>query len=338
MRTSVRRATLALALTPLVSVPLGTVAWAATSSSTTTITSTPAPPGDASAVAASVAGIVDIGSTSAHAGSDGAKAHATALAIGGQDVFGGESTNGTKNGELIGTGDTPLGDAELAPWTASASKSDNSSEAAAEAALAHVDIASAVEIWLLHSTSAAKWSGDKSTGDSRSDGGEVNLGGGALDVLILHSEAHSGSKGKSDLVVINGNEIGSSDQVNGQCEIPADPLLHLICLTANGGSAANGVTTSGGQVAGATILGGQAPDVTVSKVDTKAGSTPKVSTVEGKKITQHGPLPHTSGPAASGQLPFTGSDAGRLAAIGAALAAIGASLTAMARRRRFLAI
>ena len=334
MRTSVRRATLALALAPLVTAPLGTVAWAATSGTSTTTVTSPAPPGDSSAVAAEVAGVITIGATSAHAGSDGSKAHATALALGGQDVFGGESTNGTKTGELLGTGDTPLGDAEVAPWTATASKSDTSAEAQAEAALAHVNLANAVEVWLLHSKSAAKWSADKSTGDTSSDGGEVNVGGGALDVLILHSEAHSGQKGKSDLVVINGNEIGSSDQVNGQCEIPADPLIHLICLTANGGTATNGVTTSGATVAGATLLGGQAPSITASSTGTKAGSAPKAksSTVQGKRI-EHGPLPHTSGPG-SGNLPFTGSDAQRLAAIGAALAAIGATMTALARRRR----
>lgn len=329
MRKSVRRATLVLALTPVLSVPLATAVFASTDPVATT---SPAPAGDASAVGAEVDGVITISDTGAHADSSGSTAHADALDIGGQTVFGGDATNGkSASGDAFATGDTPLGDAELAPWSASATHTGDGNQAISEAALAHINLAQAAEVWLLHSKSSASWTSAESKGDSSSDGAEVNLGGGALDLLLLHSEAHSGAKGTSDLVVINGNEIGSSDQVNGQCEIPADPLIHLICLTASGGTGSNGVTTSTGQVAQAIIGGGQAPGVTLSSSSTQGFrpvATPKTSKVEGRRIT------HASRTPSTGALPFTGSDAGRLAAIGAALAAIGAAMTALVRRRR----
>jgi hypothetical protein len=327
MKKSVRRASIALAMTPLVSIPLATVAFADT---------VPAPPGDASAVAASLDGVVTIAGTTAHAGSDGAKAHATALGLGGNDVVGGSSDNGTKSGNLIATGNTPLGDVEVLPWTATASQDASSSSSSAEAALAHANIANAIELWVLHSKSMARWQAAQSGGDSVSDGAELNLGGGALDVKVLHSEAHSGAKGSSALLVVNGTGVVSSGDVNGSCEIPLDPLLHLICLTATGG-VANGVTSSGAEVVGATLLGGQAPGAAISDTGTTAGNAQTPSNGEisnGGHVTQHGPLPHTNGPSSSGHLPFTGSDAGLLTALGAALAAIGAGVTTLGRRRR----
>ena len=338
MRKSVRRATVVLALTPLMSVPLGVAAFATTSGTTTTVTTTPAPPGDSSAVAAEITGIVSVGKTSAHAASSGSGAHADALDLLGQRVSGGDQTKpGSSDGNLIGTGDTPLGDAELAPWSAKVTEDSSGSTAQAEAALAHVNLADAVELWLLHSQSQAAWTPDKSSGDSFSDGAEVSALG-QLDIKVLHSEAHSGATGKSDLLVINGNEIGSSDQANGMCEIPADPLIHLLCLTADGGTSATGVTTSDGTVVSVDIGGGQLGG-TISSSSTKGGKglTPAPAQHNGGKnsggkTTNGSRLPHTTGPAAA--LPFTGSDAGRLAALGLAFAALGSAMVAFGRRTR----
>jgi hypothetical protein len=337
---SVRRATVVLALTPLVSVPMGVAAFATSSGTTSTVTTTtPAPPGDSSAVAVEVGGIIAVGKTSAHAAADNSGAHADALNLLGQRISGGDQTKpGSSDGNIIGTGDTPLGDAEVAPWSAAVQQSGDSSTAKAEAALAHVNLADAFEVWLLHSQSTATWTGAKSTGDSSSDGAEVSALG-QLDIKVLHSEAHSGATGKSDLLVINGNEIGSSEQADGQCEIPADPLLHLLCLTADGGTGSTGVTTSDGTVVSVDIGGGQLTG-TISGSSTKGGiaQTPAPAQHNGGKNTggktTHGSrLPHTSGPAAAG-LPFTGSDAGRLAALGLAFAALGSAMVAFARRTR----
>jgi hypothetical protein len=319
---------------------MGVAAFATTSGSTSTITTTtPAPPGDSSAVAAQVDGVITVAGTSAQAASTSSGAHADALDLLGQRVSGGDqTTTGSSSGNLIGTGDTPLGDAELAPWSAQVQQGTDSSTARAEAALAHVNLANAVELWLLHSQSAATWTGDKSTGDSSSDGAEVSALG-ALDIKVLHSEAHSGGTGKSDLLVINGNEIGSSDQANGQCEIPADPLIHLLCLTADGGTSSTGVTTSDGTVVTVSLGGGQLTG-TVSNSSTKGGiaqaPAPQQSnggSTSGGQTVSGSRLPHTSGPAV-GSLPFTGSDAGRLAALGLAFAALGSAMLAFARRTR----
>src|SRR3954454_5409448 len=321
------------------SVPVGVAAYATTSGTTSTVTTTPAPPGDSSAVAAEVSGIVSVGKTSAHAASSGSNAHADAVNLFGQRISGGDQTKpGSSDGNLIGTGDTPLGDAELAPWSAKVTEGSAGSTAAAEAALAHVNLADAFEVWLLHSQSQAAWSPEKSTGDSFSDGAEVSALG-QLDVKVLHSEAHSGATGKSDLVVINGNEIGSSEQADGQCEIPADPLIHLLCLTADGGTSSTGVTTSDGTVISVDIGGGQLTG-TISSSSTKGGiaQTPAAAKPPAKHRNNGGStngskLPHTTGPQAAG-LPFTGSDAGRFAALGIALPALGSAMVAFARRTR----
>jgi hypothetical protein len=339
VRKSVRRATVVLALTPLMSVPIGVAAYATTSGTTNTITTTtPAPPGDSSAVAAEASGIVSVGKTSAHAASSGSGAHADALNLLGQRISGGDQTTaGSSDGNIIGTGDTPLGDAELAPWSAKVTEDSAGSTAQAEAALAHVNLADAVELWLLHSQSQASWTPDKSSGDSSSDGAEVSALG-QLDVKVLHSEAHSGATGKSDLLVINGNEIGSSDQADGQCEIPADPLIHLLCLTADGGTSSTGVTTSDGTVISVDIGGGQLTG-TISSSSTKGGKGQAPAPAQhnggktsGGKTTNGSRVPNAGGPAAA--LPFTGSDAGRLAALGMALAALGSAMVAFGRRGR----
>jgi len=340
VRKTVRRATIALALTPLLSIPAGlsATALAGAADHGTTVVSTPAPPGDASAVAAEIDGVVTVAKTKAHAGSTGGGADADALTVLGNQVSGGSQDGvGSKQGNLIGTGATPVGDAEVAPWNAKVTDAGGGYQSHAEAALAYANLADLVELWLLHSKSDATWTPDSSTGDSQSDGAEVSALD-MLDVKVLHSEAHSTGKGHSDLLVVNGNEIGSSDQADGQCEIPADPLIHLLCLTADGGTSATGVTTSDGTVVSVDIGGGQLGG-TISSSSTKGGKgqTPAPAqhnggTTSGGKTTNGSRLPHTTGPA--GALPFTGSDAGRLAVLGLAFAALGSAMVAFGRRTR----
>src|SRR3954447_14919947 len=130
------------------SVPVGVAAYATTSGTTSTVTTTPAPPGDSSAVAAEVSGIVSVGKTSAHAASSGSNAHADAINLFGQRISGGDQTKpGSSDGNLIGTGETPLGDAELAPWSTKVTEDGSGATAQAEAALAHVNLADVLELW-----------------------------------------------------------------------------------------------------------------------------------------------------------------------------------------------
>src|SRR4051812_34473767 len=107
VRKTIRRATIALALTPVLSIPAGLAATALASASGngSTTVSTPAPPGDASAVAAEVDGVVSVGKAKAHAGSGGGSADADALSVLGNQISGGSQQGaGSKTGNLIGTG------------------------------------------------------------------------------------------------------------------------------------------------------------------------------------------------------------------------------------------
>jgi len=352
---NVKRATLILALTPLMAVP-ATAALAATATgpvalapvtavtsavtpatgSTTTTTHTDAPPASASATAAEVEGVIGIGKTSATADSGKGTASAHALELGGQTVFGGDvSGTGSKSGNALGTGDTPVGDAELFPWSGTVTSNSAGTQSQAEAALAHAGLLGVLQIWLLHSQSQASWTPDASHGHSSSDGAEVNVAD-QLDVKVLHAETDSDGKGSSAILVVNDTGILTSDQTGNQCVIPADPIVHLLCLQANGGKGSDGTTTetadvvtetSGIGLPGATVVGAKSGGGKVA--------APATSTTAKHRKAQNGPLPHTSGPAS---LPFTGSEAGLLAAYGALLTGLGAAITRAARRRRGTAL
>jgi hypothetical protein len=363
VKKNVKRATLVLAMTPLLAVPATAALAASTgpvtasvprtvtavaapaapassntsSGTTTTVTHQNAPKATASAVAAKVAGVITIGETGATAGSDGGTAHAHALDILGTTVSGDDVTDGSKSGSLFSTPDNPIGDLELAPWSGTVAHNGGGTQSQAEAALAHAGLLGVLQVWLLHSQSQATWTPDASHGHSESDGAEVNLAD-QLDVKVLHAETDSDGKGSSAILVINGTGILTSDQTGNACDIPADPLIDLLCLQATGGKGSDGSTTStaevvketsgvglpGGDIVGASSGGGKA--VTPS---TPGSSNPGTSTKHGTRHTSGGRLPHTSG-----QLPFTGGETGLLAAYGALLAGLGTAITAAARRRR----
>jgi hypothetical protein len=362
---NVKRATLVLALTPLMALP-ATAALAATTGplttlapatttvakpmtstatstagSTTTTTHTDAPKATASAVAAKVDGVITIGETGSTAGSDGGTAHAEALNLFDHRVSGGDVANGSQSGNLFATPDNPIGDLELAPWSGKVTHDGGGTQSQAEAALAHAGLLGILQVWLLHSQSQTTWTPAGSDGQqdsishghAESDGAEVNLDN-QLDVKVLHAETDSNGKGSSAILVINGNGILTSDQTGNACEIPIDPIVHLLCLQATGGKGSDGSTTSAAEVVKETsgvglptgdVVGASSSGGTVAKA-------PATSTTHHARKPK-GPLPHTSGPAA-GRLPFTGTEVGLLAMYGAALAGLGTAITTAARRRR----
>ena len=338
MRTNVRRATIALALTPMLSIPAGftAMALAADHGGTTSVT-TPAPDGDASAVAAEVNGIVSVGKTTAHAGSGGGTADADALTVLGTQISGGSQKGaGSKSGNLIGTGSTPIGDAEVAPWTAKVTDNNGGHQSHADAALAHADAADLIEVWLLHSTSDATWTPGSSTGDAVSDGAEVSALG-QLDIKVLHSEAHSTGKGHSDLLVVNGNEIGSSDQSNGACKLDLDPVINVLCLQASGGPGKGGVTTAASDVA-TFGLGGGSLTGTISGTTSSGGvaGTPNLPTPSqaANRGGSRESASHVPAAPSHSALPFTGADTERSLLVALAMTMIGAATTLLGRRRR----
>jgi hypothetical protein len=369
---NVKRSTLILALTPLMSLP-ATAALAATTApvssgtsttatvtktvtkatapvssttrvlapraagtTTTTTTHTDAPLASASAVAAKVAGIITIGETSATAGSGSGTAHAHALDVLGQTVSGGDVTDGSKSGNILALPDNPVIELELAPWAGSVAHAGGGTQSKAEAALAHAGLLGELQLWLLHSQSEATWTPDASHGHASSDGAEVNLAD-QLDIKVLHAETDSSGKGSSAVLVVNGQGVLTSDQTGGQCKLDLDPLASILCLTAAGGSGANGTTTSTAEAVSETSgVGLPSADITGASSGGGSAATPP------KTPTRHnsgGPLPHTTGnvPGGNAHLPFTGTESGLLAAYGAALAALGTAITAAARRRRGVA-
>lgn len=340
MRTNVRRATIALALTPMLSVPAGLTASALASSAGhgTTVASTPAPPGDASAVAAEIDGVLTVAKTKAHAGPSGGSADADALTVLGNQISGGSQDGvGSKQGNLIGTGSTPVGEAAVAPWSAKVTDAGGGYQSHADAALAYANAADLIQLWLLHSQSDATWSPDASTGDAQSDGAEVSALD-MLDVKVLHSEAHSTGKGHSDLLVVNGTEIGSSDQANGACKLDLPPLINLLCLQANGGAGKDGLTSAAADVASFGV-GDGALTGTISGSSSSGGSagTPELPTPSqaANRGGDSNNAAHT--PAATpnqASLPFTGANAQRSAVVALAMTMIGAAATLFGRRRR----
>jgi len=330
---SIKRASLILALTPVLSAPV--VAFAATgpvvsTASTTTVTThQDAPPASASAVAADVAGVVTIGSTSTTAGSSGGTAHAHALDVLGTTVSGGDTTNGKTGGNLVATPDNPVGDAEVAPWSAAVTSGSTGTQSQAESALAHAGLLGILQLWLLHSQSQSTWTPDASYGHSSSDGAEANLDN-QLDVKVLHAETDSNGKGSSALLVINGTGIGTSDQMGASCALNLDPLADILCLQASGGTGANGTTTQSAYVSKVT---GALPGVTTVGATSGGGRVAAAAPTVAKHRSENGPLPHTNGPA-SGRLPFTGAEIGLLVTYGAALTGLGAAIAVAGRRRQ----
>lgn len=360
-----RRATLALALAPVIAGPAA-VAIASTGApqphpTTTQPTTTqpgsqpataqqattqPAPPSDSHASAVKLDDLLSIGETAAHAGGDGGSASASALSLGGHTLIdgttgGSQSKPGSSSGALLDTGSTPLGSLALTPWTASATQGASGSTSSADAAVAHATLVDnkTLDIWVLHSRSDAAWTPAESSSSSTSDGASVNAGDGALNVLVLHSESKSGSQGSSSLLSINGNEIGSSDQANGQCVLKVPGLLSLTCLDATGGKGSSGGSSTADTLT-ATLGSADQPQAAVTTVGSRGAKAP--TTVKGEKFPNNSGG-NTNGPtvrndrvpnAGAGSLPFTGFDGGLIAAYGAALTGLGAAILRVARRRR----
>jgi hypothetical protein len=326
-----RRATLLLALAPVVAGPAaGALAM------TSTDTTNPAPPAESSATALKVDGLAEAGHTHAKAGSTGGTADADALGLGGKTLVdgktgGSQTGEGSAGGALLDTDQTPLGRLAVTPWSASVA----GNTAAAESAVAYANLIEpkVLEVWVLHSRSDAAWSSDESSSSSTSDGAEVNAGDGALDIKVLHSEANSSGKGSSSILVINDNDVISSDDADGACTIAIPDILELTCLDATGGTG----TQAGADVGTVNVGGEDEPQGVVSGVETNGGTAGDDTgaggdtTGDDKTRVLGEKVPETT--SGAGNLPFTGSNIGLLTAYGAALSALGAAILRVARRR-----
>ena len=300
---------------------------------------TPAPPGQASGVAAQVGSLLDISKTGATAGSGTPSAESSVVRIGDHPLLGlggTQSGDGQTGGSLLDTGDSLPARVEAAPWKAAASGSGAPTRhAQSSAAVARAEVPEVVKAGVLTSKSEASWSEQKSSGTAETDGVNVRLLD-AINAVVLHSETTSEGRGHSYLVGVNGTEIGTDSQLGASplCALNAGSLLSLSCLTASGGSGADGLTSGAAQV----VKIDPAIDA-ITMADPVAAFTAASSSGSGTAPTELAPMPveaagETSRGATSpdsqassdtasqtfGQLPRTGSTPAPLAA--AALTAL----------------
>jgi len=300
----------------------------------------PAPPGEASAVAAQVGSLLDISGTSATAGAGAPSAQATVISLAGQPLLGlGGSQNGDgdSGGALVDTGSSLPAQVQVAPWHASASGTGTPTQhAKSSAAAGRANLPGVVSAGVLTSDSEASHTDQQSTGTSVSDGVDLGVLDG-IRVVVLHSEVDSAGQGHSYLASLNGTELGTDQQLGNTplCALDAPGLLGLSCLTASGG---NGATGPGGVIGGAANVLGVTPALDalaavnpVSAFTTSAssgtGTAPVATTpapapapeVSGAD-TSRGLEPAANPPAGTaiegqtaGHLPRTGSDPAPLA-------------------------
>jgi hypothetical protein len=301
---------------------------------TQTTADTSPPPGNAEAYALLIDPLLAVGHTSATAGSSSGSATGNALEVGGEPLIDGmtggtQQGAGSKQGSLLDTGVTPLGQLQLTPWSAAVTSTSSGTSSDSDAALLKLFLVDPgmLRVAVLHSHSHAEANSAGSSSSSSSDGAEVNAGDGALDVHLLHSESSSSSGSSSYLIGVNGNEIGTSDDADGNCAVEVPGVVALSCLTATGGTAGT-ASNAGAAVGDATIGSGQ------------AGGTVAGTHASGNKATLGGgttPTSSSNGSTAStggSSLPFTGATLPPLVAIGALLLAAGAWLQQSMRRFR----
>lgn len=312
--------------------------------------STAAPPGTSEAYAANVDGVVAVSHTKAS--SDGSKGKATAdpLELGGSPVVGGSGDSGSKakaDGNLLGNGPTPITSGDnnllvaLAPW----SYDTTATTANAYSSLATVILGGAVYLDVLHSESHATYdpTANTSSGHTESHGVHLMLGSdkatndgtecsdnSCVSLYLLYATTDTSGKGTGTQVAnLNGMGIVTNKDVGGNCVIPADPLLHVVCVDATGGAG----KAAQSSVATATSQSGLPEVDLVSGNATPAGAsaahvTGDTTQVQGEKMTKPAAPAASTG---SGNLPFTGFNAGLAALVGLVTAGAGIALRRVRR-------
>jgi hypothetical protein len=251
--------------TPVTALPLPVGPGAPHSRPHDTVTS-PAPPGGATANVIQVNPIdTCVSCTSANAGPNSAGARATAVRLLGDEVSGGRSDSSSTSGALLAVPASPLLTLAIADWATSASPG-SSSTSRSRAALADLVVGpnghhsgGVLSVAVLEATSDAGYQGLSSDGGGANNGVDLNLGDGALVVLLLHSDASSRDSGAAYVVSLNGTRVLGSEQTGpGGIPIAVPGIVGLILLQVNAsggaGSAAVGTVSDllgqSGQAAG----------------------------------------------------------------------------------------
>jgi hypothetical protein len=229
------------------SIALATVAIAAMAAGPAAPQTTE-PTSEAGATAVVVDGVAAISQTHASHGGEGS-AEASVLKLGDETVVGGtQEGNGEQQGETLTTGeDNEDGYLTVGGWRASVD--DDRSHGRAAVADGNLGGDEGISVTALESESTATSEGS----DAETTGVRLQLGP-ELEIELLRATTSSAGEGESYVLAINGEKVLSSEQADGGCEIPADPLLHLLCLYADATEGEDGATGGAAGVADITAL------------------------------------------------------------------------------------
>lgn len=231
------------------------------------------PPGQATAAAAKVKGVLGVSETAAVVSNDEATASASVVTVGGEPAV--SATSGTQTGEgsqsgaFYDTGETPVGQAQVMPWSATVTEDGSTTEAQADASVLDLVLLdpAVLEVGVLTSSSTAAADEDSSSGAASTDGATVDAFD-QLHVTVLHSEASSENGGTSYVLGLNDSTFITSDSTGGMCHLDLVDLVSLNCLTASGGEATGGIRDATAEVVSVTS---PLPDVNAFTTTASAG-------------------------------------------------------------------
>ena len=289
------------------------------------------PPGEAPTATASANAVsiplldTCVSCTSNDAGDGFADSNATALRVLGHDITAGHlSGNNSGSNALIALPANPLLSLAIADWMANSQTADGSSSASSRASLVDLGLGpngQFATLAVLEASSMAQWNASSSEGSAFTNGVHLNLGNGALVVILLHSDADSNGTSHAYVASINGTSILSNTQV-GQpitITIPGVITITLLQSQAGGGLAVGSVATGSG------LLGMPGQQLGLFTTSGSGSSAPAASN------TGTGVQAASTVPEASLGVPETGIAMGIL---GFLLAAGGALVAVASRVRR----
>lgn len=283
-------------------------ATAAGVGATQSVVVVPAPAGSAEAFALMVGNILAISHTKASASSTGTSSTANAVELFGTPPLtqmGGTQTGpGTSSGALLDTGPSTVLRLQVTPWSATNTQASGQNTASAAAAILVLTVgdpstANSASLQILPSSSYAAWNAATSSSQATSDLAILNVGGASgLTIDLLHADTSSTGTGTSYLIGLNGNQIGTSSQVNGGCTITVPGVISLNCLTASSGAGA--VQTAAAGIASATLgTGGPTAGLIQAQGSRGSGAAPTVSAGgSSNEASAPASLPSVVGPAA----------------------------------------
>lgn len=208
---------------------------------------TNAPTANASANALSIPPLdTCISCTNSSAGNNAASGNSEALRIFGNNVSAGSSSSpgdSSNSGNLFALPANPLLSLALFDWLTQSSASSTSSDGKARASTLDLNLdpngTEVATLAVLEASSHSHWTPGQSSSDSFTNAANLNLGNGALVIILLHSGSNSSTGSTAYLVSINGTEIppaGSVPQNGITITIPGVITLTLLQTTASGGS------------------------------------------------------------------------------------------------------